>query len=437
MDDRTSIVTPARRRPCLLAVLLSATSFLVFGQTETILYTFQGPAGNDGYFPQSAPLVLGRAGNLYGTTTYGGGGPCVSQPYTGCGMIFQLTPPGSVARPGSAWTENVIWRFQGGADGGYPGGLLIARRELWGVAASGGTGACSGGCGYLFRLKPPAAPDDSWTKTNVLDFPSSAEACGITAVDADGNFYGVGGSTDSHPNGTVCKITRPDAPNESWKVANLYTFKGVANGESFGDGTGPLGVTFDDHGNLWGATFYGGYCQQFEGGSCFGTLFLLTPPSTPDGKWTEYVVHRFGNRDQNPSSGVVIDKAGALYGITYTETYKFLYGAFLVIGKFSDIPPNGYAPTGGVILDRQGNVYGTTGAGGQFGKGTVYKLTPPAYSQTILHSFAAGDDGWNPEAPMTLGPDALYGTTQIGGNQGCNLGFGGTGCGIVFRITPQ
>jgi uncharacterized repeat protein (TIGR03803 family) len=31
-----------------------------------------------------------------------------------------------------------------------------------------------------------------------------------------------------------------------------------------------------------------------------------------------------------------------------------------------------------VILDRTGNVYGTTGAGGQFGKGTVYKLAPPA-----------------------------------------------------------
>jgi uncharacterized repeat protein (TIGR03803 family) len=122
------------------------------------------------------------------------------------------------------------------------------------------------------------------------------------------------------------------------------------------------------------------------------------------------------------------------------ETYKFFDGALTVIGEFSDIPPNGYPPTGGVILDAAGNVYGTTGAGGQFGDGTVYKLTPPGsgngpWPQTILHSFAGGTDGWNPEGPLTLGPHGvIFGTTQIGGNQGCQLGFGGTGCGTVFEI---
>jgi len=98
---------------------------------------------------------------------------------------------------------------------------------------------------------------------------------------------------------------------------------------------------------------------------------------------------------------------------------------------------NGYAPRGGVVLDKSGNVYGVTAAGGEYGYGTVYQLTPPTYTQTILHSFAAGADGWNPLAPPTLGPGGvLYGTTQIGGNDGCKLGFGGTGCGIVFQVTP-
>ena len=68
-------------------------------------------------------------------------------------------------------------------------------------------------------------------------------------------------------------------------------------------------------------------------------------------------------------------------------------------------------------------------------KGTVYKSTPPTYEQTILHRFAAGTDGWNPEGPLTLGPSGvLYGTTQTGGNRGCNVGFGGIDCGIIFEV---
>ena len=239
------------------------------------------------------------------------------------------------------------------------------------------------------------------------------------------------------PNGTVCELIRPRAAGESWKFTNLYAFKGVARNKSIGDGSGPLGVTFDNKGNLWGATASGGYCQLFEGGSCFGTLFLLTPPSAPAGAWTESVLHRFNNGNQNPISGVTIDKSGALYGVTYVETYRFFNGALTVIGTFSDCSGCGYAPTGGVVLDDAGNVYGVTAAGGQFGYGTVYELAMPDYSQVVLHSFAAGTDGWNPEEPLILGPNgALYGTTQDGGNQGCQLGFGSVGCGIVFELVP-
>lgn len=68
------------------------------------------------------------------------------------------------------------------------------------------------------------------------------------------------------------------------------------------------------------------------------------------------------------------------------------------------------------------------------GHQTIYKLALPNDSQVVLHSFAAGTDGWNPEGPLIIGPNgALYGTTQDGGNQGCQLGFGSVGCGIVFE----
>lgn len=430
MGNSASLLDSKWRRRALAAALMLAGAAMAAGQTETVLHVFQG--GSDGYYPESYPVVLDGAGNVYGTTTYGGGGNCTFNVYTGCGMIYQLTPP---AQAGGAWTENIIWQFQGGTDGAIPGGLLLRNGKLYGGAGTGGSGACTGGCGYLFELTPPATAGGSWTKTPVYDFATADSECGITAFDADGNYYGVGPSKNG--NGSICKLTPPRTKDGSWTERTLYIFKGVAPGESIGDGAGPLNVTFDSQGNLWGATFYGGYCQRFEGGSCFGTIFFLTPPSEPGGDWTESVGYRFSNDDENPNSGVVIDKTGALYGTTYTETYRFFGGALKRISSFSDVPPGGYSPTAGVILDGAGNVYGTTGAGGQYGDGTVYKLTAPTYSQTTLHSFAGGTDGWNPEGPLTLGPHGeLFGTTQIGGNQGCELGFGGIGCGTVFRIVP-
>lgn len=423
------------RRPAVVAALLFAGAATAAGQTESILYAFQG--GNDGYYPEIYPLVLDRAGNLYGTTTYGGGGNCSFPDSTGCGMIYQLTPNPS----GGSWTERTIWQFQGGADGGIPSGLALRGDKLYGEAGFGGSGACPTGCGYIFELTPPAAPGASWTKTPLFDFPTADAECGVTAYDSAGNYYGVGPSANG--NGSICQLTPPHTLGGHWTEEILYVFKGVAPGQHLGDGSGPLGVTRDSHGNLWGATVDGGYCQLYEGGSCFGAIFRLTPPSTAGGAWTESVVHRFANRDQNPTSGLVMDKFGALYGVTYVETYRFLGGALTVIDPFPDTGYNARAPTGGVILDSAGNVYGTTGAGGQFDDGTVYMLTPPAsgsgpWIQTILHSFAAGTDGRNPEGPLTLGPGGvLFGTTQVGGNQGC-LGFQGDvpGCGTVFEIVP-
>ena len=98
-------------------------------------------------------------------------------------MIYQLARP---AQPGGAWTENVIWHLRGGADGCYPGGLIMTRGKLWGVAGTGGEGACNGGCGYLFRLTAPELPGGAWIKTDVFDFPSAGESCGVTASDAAG-----------------------------------------------------------------------------------------------------------------------------------------------------------------------------------------------------------------------------------------------------------
>ena len=414
-------------RSILTAALLLAASGLAFGQTESVLYTFQGQP--DGYFPESS-LVIGGAGNLYGTTTYGGGGACYVDPYSGCGFIYELVPP---AAAGSEWTEIPVWRFQGGTDGGNPGGLLTYEGQLWGVAGAGGTGPCTGGCGYFFRLEPPSSPEGAWTKVVVFDFPGPNYFCRISAVDTNGNFYGTG-LTSQRPDGYVCELQKTQS---GYTTIDLYDFQGVPKGRRIGDGSYPISVAFDAQGNLWGAAADGGYCQPTPDGSCFGALFELKPPAASSGEWSETVVYRFPLSNANPTSPVTVDPSGAVFGLTSVQAYKYLDGRLTKITDHPGVPPFGAAPTGGLVLDRDGNVYGTMGAGGAYGYGTVYELLAPDYTPKLLYSFAGGADGSLPCAPMIFGPDGvLYGTTQTGGNQGCQLGFGGIGCGTVFQLVP-
>jgi uncharacterized protein YceK len=118
--------------------------------TETVIYTFTGIDG-DGVYPATG-VVLGKNGVLYGTTAFGGsatsGSPC-STYASGCGTVFQLTPP---AMPGSAWTETILHSFTGlNGEGSIPGPLTLdGDGVLSGPTWSGGTA----GAGTIFALKP-------------------------------------------------------------------------------------------------------------------------------------------------------------------------------------------------------------------------------------------------------------------------------------------
>lgn len=120
--------------------------------TEAVLYSFEGLNG-DGAYP-SANLVLGINGVLYGTTQYGGsatsGSPCTFYGVSGCGTVFELTPP---AVPGGAWTEKVLHSFTGQhGDGAIPiAGLALGPSGvLYGTTSRGG----AAGLGTVFAIKP-------------------------------------------------------------------------------------------------------------------------------------------------------------------------------------------------------------------------------------------------------------------------------------------
>jgi uncharacterized repeat protein (TIGR03803 family) len=107
----------------------------------------------------------------------------------------------------------------------------------------------------------------------------------------------------------------------------LYAFQGGTDGSSPSSG-----LIFDSSGNLYGTTQAGGG-TACAGSGC-GTVFELTPDGT--GGWAETLLYSFqgGSDGQGPSSGLIFDQAGNLYGTT-------LYGGTNSGGTVFELTPNG------------------------------------------------------------------------------------------------
>ena len=111
---------------------------------EAVLHDFGG-SPSDGAGP-AGPLLRDSAGNLYGTTLYGGREVTCVGNATGCGTVFRVAPDG---------TETVLLSFEGQAGGGVPYGNLVEDKNgnLYGTASLGGSFTCSRiGCGVVFEL---------------------------------------------------------------------------------------------------------------------------------------------------------------------------------------------------------------------------------------------------------------------------------------------
>lgn len=220
----------------------------------------------------------------------------------------------------------------------------------------------------------------------------------------------------------------------------LYRFKGG------NDGNYPFaGLLMDSSGALYGTTM--------EGGAGSGTVFKLIPPESPATAWTKIVLHRFDGTDgARPSSRLIRDASGALYGTTFQG------GADCSLGRgcgtvFKLTPPTAPAttwtrtvlyrfvetdksgePQGELVLDRNGALYGTTYEFYCCGNGTVFKLTPPGpsggdWTKSVIYRFKGGRDGATLPAGLIIGEDgALFGTTQDEGD---------FDHGTVFKLTPR
>jgi uncharacterized repeat protein (TIGR03803 family) len=416
------------------AMLITATG--AAAQTEAVLYGFNSN-GVGGDYP--AGVVMGASGNLYGTTLYGGSGSC-PQFDGGCGTVFELTPNGSggwtkrtlhnfakngkdgffpttglvfdkagnlygttqqggthhygtvyelTPQANGNWIEKILHNFSyNGTDGTFPkaGVVFDKAGNLYGTTFEGGSFSCSPfllGCGTVFELAP-ASEGKVWTETILHNFANNGTdgntpCCGELVLDGAGDLYGVTGAGGTNNYGAVFELTPTGGGN--WTETVLHSFS-----SGTGDGYFPQGgLTLDGKGNLYGTTVYGGAYG-------YGTVFELTPAG--GGSWTEAIIHSFeqtisGTDGSVPSSDLVIDSAGNLYGTAGDGLYSLgvvfelspAAGASwseAILHNFQQTIPgtDGYTPGPMLVFDGSGNLYGTTYYGGADNGGTVFELTP-------------------------------------------------------------
>ncbi len=160
------------------------------------IHEFTG--GSDGGSPMYGQLIFDRAGNIYGTTFYGGAGSCTGD-WMGCGVVFELQ------QSGGSWNEKVLYSFGGSGDGRYPAGGLAfdGLGRLYGTTSDSGE---LSEYGNVFRL---TQANGEWRFEVVykFDFIHGATPYAGLTFDGRGNLYGTTSSGGRVGAGTVFEIS--------------------------------------------------------------------------------------------------------------------------------------------------------------------------------------------------------------------------------------
>jgi uncharacterized repeat protein (TIGR03803 family) len=236
------------------------------GWKETTLYAFAGPPG-DGAIPV-AGIVFDLAGNIFGTTRYGGKGSCENGTIglgqvAGCGTVYKLTHSGGV------WTETVLYSIlPGNGFGTIPTGELFFHNpnHLLGVTRTGGDGL-----GTVFELVDTQTKGWNHPREAHIFYgsPDGEKPVGRLIGDQKGGLLGVtsGGGPTRNQFGIIFQLR---LSTNGAKESILYSFTGPP------DGDGPsAGLVSDSKGHVFGTTQLGGKGAACIGGC--GTVYELTP----------------------------------------------------------------------------------------------------------------------------------------------------------------
>jgi len=371
------------------AALAVALMVAVPAQAQTFNVIWDAPGGT-GPGANLIGLVLGRDGNYYGSSVYGGA--------NGRGEVYQLTPAGdytdvydfTTSDPQCAYTPQIL-----GTNG-----------NLYGA----GTGC---GDGTIFELTT------SGTFTVLYTFNgTNGSNPSLAFQGSNGDLYGVTTSGGANTGGTFFLLTT------SGTLKTLYSFANVS-----GDIWLPEDVILGKDGNYYGVTFN----SNVDGTA--GALFKLTPSGTLS------VVHYFTETPDGANPTALMQGSdGNLYGVTQFggangdnegTIYKMTTsGTETILHSVNSSSDGGSNPTAVLIEGSDGNFYSTMPNCTELGcsnGGNVFEITPAGTYTTL--AVLGKSDGTQPYWGVIQDPNGtFYGVTDGGGTGACS-------CGVVFSVS--
>jgi uncharacterized repeat protein (TIGR03803 family) len=417
--------------------------------TITTLASFNN---TNGEYPEAA-LIMDSAGNLYGTTAYGGVGGD-----GGDGTVFEVA--------NGSGTITTLASFDGTNGGLYPEAALImdSSGNLYGTTFQGGVDDTGypGGDGTVFEVLAHT-PALSWTPAPItygtalsstqLDATATDSVTGATVAGtfvytpAAGTILPGGNQTlsvtftptDTTEYSPITTITpllvNPATPVLTWPTPAPITYgTPLSSTQLNGSAANPI------NGSIVNGTYAytpGTGTIVARGSTILNVTF--TPTDTADYTTAEASVTLVvtpsdsistlasfsGANGANPVAGLLMDSSGNLYGTTQSggasgdgNVFEVAKGSGTITTLASFNGTNGELPVGGLIMDSSGNLYGTTESGGAHGDGTVFELAQGSGTITTLASFLIKFRGGNKGPLGGLVMDSsgnLYGTTSQGG----------------------
>jgi uncharacterized repeat protein (TIGR03803 family) len=316
---------------------------------EHVVYNFQGDfnSAHDGSWPFDSLIAIN--GTMYGTTASAGA--------HGEGIVFEVTPGGS---------EQMLYSFAGGNDGGIPEAALTPKGStLYGTTLYGGGSGCGGsGCGTVFSVTTSGKEKVLYSFAGGSDgrSPYAGVALSHNTIYGTTTFGGSGCGTGGC--GTVFKMNRSGKGHQV-----LYRFAGGT------DGAYPNGLT-EVKGVLYGTTEGGGARNS-------GTIFSITPSGT------ETTLYSFKDiPDGNLPAANLIYNKGSFYSTTVGggtagigTVFKFTLPATETV-LYSFLGGSDGNDAQGPLTLYKGWLYGTTHSGGGtgcssgVGCGTIFRVSP-------------------------------------------------------------
>jgi uncharacterized repeat protein (TIGR03803 family) len=377
--------------------------------TLTTLVSFFGGTGST---PQ-AGVIADAFGNLFGSTSAGGA--------NAMGTVFEIRK----TKNGYDTSPTILVNFDG-KNGVEPSAGLLADADgnLFGTAVFGG----ASNNGTVFEVvKTKGRYANTPTILFSFDGAHGANPSSSLIADDDGNLFGTADTGSASGMGTIFEIVKTKGGYAPTPTI-LFSFDGT-------HGANPLGgLVADDNGNLFGTTYFGGTSND-------GTVFEIPKTAKGYAKIPTVLVSFTGANGENPAAGVILDRAGNLFGTTIrggANAYGTVFEIAKTKGGYAAAPTtlvsfnlkNGRYPSATLILDTRKNLFGTTSMGGTLDAGTVFEVVHTSSGYSGIPTTLATFNGFNGQSPRgNLLADTrgnLFSTTAIGG---------GNNNGIVFKLT--